>query len=167
MTQARYGLAGRRIRDNYDALAKFAQAINDGTQRLDGTVLRRAELYARAARATYHETERRELAARGYDEEASILGVADHCATCVSEDALGFRPLCCLDFRLDMFHRARLRFANPQDRESVRRNHHISEAVTFLCRCEVGLSIVVHRSHALMVQSVILDYQPMMLKVCI
>lgn len=93
MTQSRYGLAGRRIRDQYAALAKFAQALSDGTQKLDGTALRRAELYAKSARATYHDTETRELSSRGYDEEASVLGDADHCGTCVSEAERGFVPL--------------------------------------------------------------------------
>ena len=56
MSQADYGRAGQAIRAQYDYLNKFAQQVADGTQKLDGTLTRRAQMYAEAGRDTYEAT---------------------------------------------------------------------------------------------------------------
>ena len=77
----------------YEFLDNFARQIADGTQRLDGTFLRRVALYNNAGRETYHLFERNAMRNSGYDEERRVLGQADHCDECVSESAAGWRPI--------------------------------------------------------------------------
>lgn len=94
MTQADYGRVGQQIRTQYDYLRNFANQIASGEQRLDGVFLRRADMYFEAGRGTYHEFERREMAIRGFDEEANILEpTARHCNGCLEQTARGWVPV--------------------------------------------------------------------------
>jgi hypothetical protein len=81
MTQADWGAAGARIKAQYRYLDNFAQQIASGQQPLDGTLLSRARLYARAGRATYEEFRRRQRNQEGWQEEQRVLGIAEHCHT--------------------------------------------------------------------------------------
>lgn len=104
MSQADWGNTGRLIRDQYDFLRNFANEIASGKQRLDGTARVRTDMYAQAARGTFEETRRRyERLMNGMEEEARILGEADHCSSdddpdgerdgCLELAALGFQPI--------------------------------------------------------------------------
>ena len=93
MTQADYGWAGQIIREEYAYLRDFAESIADGSQKLDGTLRRRAALYEQQGRPTYYKFAQADLRGRGYDLERSILNPAEHCDLCISEAARGFVPI--------------------------------------------------------------------------
>jgi len=93
MTQSDFGWAGQRIRTQYNYLRGFAADIASGKQALTPSALARAELYARAGRATHRAGERRKALARGEEQEKNVLGAADHCAGCLKEASRGWVAL--------------------------------------------------------------------------
>lgn len=93
MSQADWGATGRLVRDQYDFLRNFANEIASGKQALDGRALVRADLYAQAPRGTFEEMRRRyERLMNGMEEEARVLGEADHCNGCLEQAEQGFQP---------------------------------------------------------------------------
>jgi hypothetical protein len=86
MTQSDWGRVGQIIRTQYDYLEGFARDIMDGTQRLDGTLYRRALSYINAGRDTYNTFGRLIAMDSGYSVVGSALNPADHCAECVEYD---------------------------------------------------------------------------------
>lgn len=93
MNQSDFGFVGSRIKDHYQKLGAFAEQIANGTQKLDGTALSRAELYGNAGRSTNREMERRMGRLSGDDEERRVLGPADHCPDCLDAAAQGWQPV--------------------------------------------------------------------------
>ena len=94
MSQSDWGATGRMIRDQNDYLRNFAGQIADGSQRLDGRALVRADMYGEAARGTFEQMRRRyEEINNGMDEEAAELGEADHCDDCLDRAAQGWQPI--------------------------------------------------------------------------
>jgi hypothetical protein len=104
MSQADLGATGRLVRAQYDFLRNFANEIASGKQRLDGTARVRTDLYAQAVRGTFEESRRRyERLYDGMEEEARVLGEADHCSSdddptgeregCLELAALGWQPI--------------------------------------------------------------------------
>jgi len=83
LTQRDFGQIGGRIRDELEYLRGFASDIEDGTQALDGSAVRRAKMYPRKGRKTHHKLHRREMQKIGYNQEQNVLGIAEHCAECV------------------------------------------------------------------------------------
>jgi hypothetical protein len=51
-----FQLAGRIVREQFDYLKRFALQLADGTQRMDGTLVWRAELYSEMARNSYYQS---------------------------------------------------------------------------------------------------------------
>lgn len=92
MAPADNGRAGRYIRDQYAYLERFRRQVDAGLP-LDGRFLQRADLYAEAARGTYHRAETAEQERRGMTEERNLLHPADHCSECVGESARGWVPI--------------------------------------------------------------------------
>jgi len=93
MTQSDYGRVGRELRDQYGRLNNFAQQIASGEQKLDGTALRRSQMYIEAGRGTFHAVEQVEMLKRGFDEQRNILGYADHCkgpGSCIEQTGYGW-----------------------------------------------------------------------------
>jgi hypothetical protein len=90
MSQSDFGRVGQQLRGQYERLDKFAWQVATGEQKPDGTMLRRAQMYGQAARATYHATEQREQEQRGYDQERNILEPAQHCDGCLAETGRGW-----------------------------------------------------------------------------
>lgn len=90
LTQADYGRVGQVVRGEYELLRNFARQIANGSQKLDGTLLRRAEMYGQAGRSKYYGFHDKDKQDRGFDEERSILNPADHCIECVSEADKGW-----------------------------------------------------------------------------
>lgn len=82
-----------RVRAQYRYLDGFLRDLSTGTQRLDGTFRRRAELYGLAARETYVEHDRGNMRALGYTEERNVLHPADHCDECVEYAERGRVPI--------------------------------------------------------------------------
>lgn len=77
-----YGRAGQAIREQYGYLSNFAGEVAAGKQRLDGTLDRRAQLYAQAGRQTFyaskHANRRPEVTL-----VRSIRNARDSCRGCV------------------------------------------------------------------------------------
>ena len=67
--------------------------IRLGRQRLDGSLLRRIAMYARAAWSALVEFSRHLARLRGFTEELNVLGVAEHCQGCIDEAARGWVPI--------------------------------------------------------------------------
>ena len=93
MTPRDFGLVGSIVKQEYGHLAAFAAQVKSGEQKLDGTLLRRANMYALAPTGTYEETARRGMAEQGKTEEQRILGSADHCDDCVRAADGQWHPL--------------------------------------------------------------------------
>lgn len=81
-------------------LQGFAEDVADGSQRLNGTLLVRSDLYASAARDTFEEVRRHNMAVYfGAAQERRRLGIAEHCRThgdlegCVELHDLGWQPI--------------------------------------------------------------------------
>jgi len=93
LEQSDFGWVGQRLRSQYRYLVRFSIEISSGRQKLDGTVMSRAAMYAAAARDTHREAQRRLARARMLaGEEKSNLGVADHCKLCIQEARKGWQP---------------------------------------------------------------------------
>ena len=92
MTQADFGWAGQRIRSQYAYLDRFARDVAAGRQSLTGAPAR-AEMYADAARTTHRAASRRLARRMGREQERNVLGVADHCAGCLAQNARGWVDL--------------------------------------------------------------------------
>lgn len=115
MSPADYTRVSRAVRDQYAFLERFARQVAPMLQParlgpipaamraaveaavpLDGHALQRAELYAEAARATYHRTNQEKQQARGMTEERNVLHLADHCegeGSCVEESFKAWQPV--------------------------------------------------------------------------
>jgi hypothetical protein len=90
MDQSDFGWTGQRIRSQYGYLRGFAADVASGKQKLDGTALTRATLYAEAGRQTHRAAEQRAASERGLMEERNQLGAADHCAGCLAATSRGW-----------------------------------------------------------------------------
>jgi hypothetical protein len=93
MSPAMNGWTGQRIRTQYEFLRSFAEDIASGKQKMDGTLVVRASLYADAARGTNREMERRMARLGGLQSEKNVLGAADHCSGCLSATSQGWVPI--------------------------------------------------------------------------
>jgi len=87
------GYLANKIKEQYKYLNRFAQEIRSGVQKLDGTLVSRAELYTQAGRGIYENVVGRAAEDAGATEERSVLGPADHCSDCVGEAAKGWQPI--------------------------------------------------------------------------
>jgi len=83
LDQRDFGQIGGRIRDELEYLQGFADDIEDGTQPIDGSAIRRAKMYPGKARKTHHKIHRREMQKIGYNQERNVLGIAEHCSECL------------------------------------------------------------------------------------
>jgi hypothetical protein len=93
MTQRDYGLAGIRIRRQYEFIEKFARDI-EARRITTGRTVWRSELYAKAARGTYENARREGAIAAGFDQGRRILNKnGEHCKDCVEEAAKGWQPI--------------------------------------------------------------------------
>ena len=99
LTQSDFGRVGQIVRSEYAYFSNLVKQIENGTQRLNGTLDSRMRLYGQAGRGTYHTFERESRSEQGYDEVRRILNGRDNCSTsksrpgCVEEAARGFVPL--------------------------------------------------------------------------
>jgi hypothetical protein len=92
MDQHTYGFIGHQIRDEYQYLQHFAEAIATGRQPLSG-VAARAQQYGQAARSTFSRVFARDQLLRGAQYERSILSSAEHCSDCVDQAGRGWAPV--------------------------------------------------------------------------
>lgn len=74
-------------------LDRMRSDIEAGKQLLDGTLLARAEQYARAGHAVVQNVLRGQAHRDGYTLERRNLGHAHHCQTCIDQADLGWQPV--------------------------------------------------------------------------
>lgn len=89
MTAVERGRAGAIIKQQYEYLRGFAADIESGKQPLDGRAMRRAEMYAQAARGSYYEQKRAGAAERHPGQQLMIRSrryPGDSCEDCVALD---------------------------------------------------------------------------------
>jgi hypothetical protein len=93
MSQADWGAVGQMSKAQYAFLQNFAIQIESGQQPLNGTFLRRAQMYADAGRGTYWQMKRREAVGQGKAQERRIRFAGDSCKTCIVQAALGWQRI--------------------------------------------------------------------------
>lgn len=94
MSPADWRYANSLMKDQLKFLKGFAKDIRSGKQKLDGSALRRARMYAEAARSSFEQMRRRnEMLNNGKTEERGKLGSADHCSSCLERAAMGWQPI--------------------------------------------------------------------------
>lgn len=95
MSQADWGRLGQTVKGQRAYLQGFALDLEKGRygKPPDGRAVTRSRMYAQAARGTAEESQRRDKAERGLDQERRVLGVAEHCPTCLEEAAKGWQPV--------------------------------------------------------------------------
>lgn len=98
LTQADLDRISQRVAGQETFLRRFARQIEDGEQLLDGTALRRADMYAQAGRNTYHQLQELNMIESGFNEVRSILNAQESCSDssrpgCIEEAARGFVPI--------------------------------------------------------------------------
>ena len=89
MRPSDYGRAGQIIRGQYAYLRNFANQIADGTQRLDGTFIRRAEMYTQAGRNSFYQSAHANMKA-GVTHVMSNRHARDSCIDCIELDGRWF-----------------------------------------------------------------------------
>lgn len=82
-----------RVQKEFTYLRRFADQIASGEAALDGRFARRSEMYAKAARGTFHEVGREEEQARGFTYERNVIHPGDSCTGCLAATALGKVPI--------------------------------------------------------------------------
>lgn len=93
LTPRDYGAIGRKLRDDYSRLINFANDIRDGNSTLAQS-LNRANMYAGHARTNFWEAERDRAVPSSPDMrivERRMLGIAEHCPTCMRLYDMGWR----------------------------------------------------------------------------
>lgn len=93
MTQVRWGTVGQQIRQQYAYARQMVADVLDGKQRMNGRLDARAKQYASAARTTYENTRRREMARLGMSWEKNLLHASESCGQCLAESGLGWVPI--------------------------------------------------------------------------
>lgn len=93
MSPADHARIAAALKRQYTYLNRMAAQINAGAQRMDGSLVARAQLYGHAARGTFEDQRRLEMETRGYQEERRVLHPADHCGDCIQAAARGWQPL--------------------------------------------------------------------------
>jgi hypothetical protein len=81
MSQADWGFVGSQIKKQYAYLDRFAAQVASGRQKLNGSLLTRAGLYAESGRGTFEEMGRRMARHKGKRQERRILAPVEHCQT--------------------------------------------------------------------------------------
>lgn len=94
MTAVLWGYEGYLVKLQYQYLDKFASDILANPQAwLNGRLLVRMNLYKQAEWGTFEQMVRFIKKMEGWTEERRVLGVADHCAGCLEQARLGWRPI--------------------------------------------------------------------------
>jgi hypothetical protein len=85
-----WGRVGSAVRKQYEYLTNFGLQIADGTQRLDGTLMVRMDMYTQAGRTTYYQS-----AHANMKPEVTMVGSVRHardsCRECIDLDGKWFR----------------------------------------------------------------------------
>lgn len=92
MDFAAYGRAGAAIKAQYQYARGFAQAVADGTQPLNGTLVSRARQYGHASRTHYEQERFRQMQMRPVLCRNQINS-GESCAGCRAESAKGWVPV--------------------------------------------------------------------------
>ena len=99
MTQAAWGYEGYLVKLQYQFLDNFAEDIkNNPAAWLNGRLLVRMGLYAKAEWGTFEQMLRFQMRQQGFTEERRYLGQADHCPGCLIQASKGWQPIGTLDF---------------------------------------------------------------------
>lgn len=94
MTQSTWGYLGYLIKQQYQFLDGFAEAIRANPQAwLNGRLLTRMNLYSKAEWSTFEQMIRFLKKQEGWTEERAILGVADHCSGCLERARQVWQPI--------------------------------------------------------------------------
>lgn len=93
MTAADWGAVGRKLREEYAWLGRFALQILDGKQKLNGQAVVRARMYAQAARSSYEEFQREVHAQKGFTQERRVRHARESCDDCIEYEQRGWQAI--------------------------------------------------------------------------
>jgi hypothetical protein len=82
-----------QVAQQFTYLRAFRQQIAAGAQLLNGSLLSRLTLYARAAYSVAQQVYRTMQQAMAKTQERRVLGIADHCPECPGLAARGWQPI--------------------------------------------------------------------------
>jgi hypothetical protein len=91
MTPADYGRAGQLIREQYGFARNMFVQIEQGKQRLDGTLDTRMSMYTQAGRESFYESKHAHLDAAAVTHVRSIKHSRDSCWQCIALNEVWFR----------------------------------------------------------------------------
>lgn len=98
VTQSDWGYMGSALKKQYEYLGNFANDIASNPDKwLNGRLNARMGLYQESGYAALQDFTRRERIEQGFDEEARILGEAEHCPGCLEQAGKGWQPIGTLD----------------------------------------------------------------------
>jgi hypothetical protein len=89
MSPGDYLKAARAIKEQYKYFRKYVKQLEKGAN----LNKRRVMMYANSGRSHFYDVELDLMISRGYDQERSILGVAEHCSDCIEEAGKGWVPI--------------------------------------------------------------------------
>jgi hypothetical protein len=94
LTQDEWTIIALDLRRQDDYLFGFARAIDSTPgQWFNERIVPRARMYVEASRRTYEDAIRREKRRNGFDQERRMLGVAEHCDSCLTYAEMNWQPI--------------------------------------------------------------------------
>lgn len=93
MTQARWGMVGQIIRQQYVYQRNFLLDVLEGRQRQNGRMDNRAALYAATTHTTVVAIQRRLAVEQGARFERNVTGSGEQCPDCLQQESLGWVPV--------------------------------------------------------------------------
>jgi hypothetical protein len=92
MTPADWGRCGSMLKEQYKYLGDFAKELADG-KLSEAQIRARLSMYVNSSRTAYERAHSINAQALGMDEEAWLLGDAEHCDDCMALNAEGWQPI--------------------------------------------------------------------------
>lgn len=93
LTAADFTVASEDQREQESYLLAFFGQVATGEQKMNGTLLARAALYAAAGWRLVEAVKAIKARLFGYGEERRVLGKADHCPDCIRYADMGWQPI--------------------------------------------------------------------------
>jgi len=95
------GTAAQLIKQQLGGLKKwesrglrgFAEDLESGKQKMDGSFINRALMYVNSGRVSYESVRRDDMKERGMTEEKNIRHVTDSCKGCLEATTAGWQPI--------------------------------------------------------------------------
>lgn len=92
MTAADWGSVGGMIAEQYRFLPGFLDALLKG-ELTEAQIMARARMYTNSAREAFERAHAKNAKSLGMTEELWVLGLSEHCPTCLEFAGMGWQPI--------------------------------------------------------------------------